>query len=149
MNTKWVQGFFKPKHPEKYKGNINKIVFRSSWELKFNQFLDQNPNILEWSSEPFGIPYYKPTTHKIHKYYPDYWIKYRDRNGNVIQEVVEVKPLAQTRPPKKGKGRRKKTVMYEQITYATNLAKWQACQAFCDKHNIKFRVVTEANLFNY
>jgi len=99
MNTKWVQGFFKPKHPEKYKGNINKIVFRSSWELKFNQFLDQNPNILEWSSEPFGIPYYKPTTHKIHKYYPDYWIKYRDRNGNVIKKLLKLslwlKPVLQ------------------------------------------------------
>jgi hypothetical protein len=32
------QGYFKPRHPEKYVGDVNKIRFMSSWELQADKF---------------------------------------------------------------------------------------------------------------
>ena len=140
------QGKYKPRHPEKYVGNVENICFLSSWELHMNKFLDNNPNILRWSSEEISIPYIKPTTGKVHKYYPDYWIEYKDKDGKLHQEIIEVKPHAQTQPPKT-RGKNKPAQLRESITYAVNVAKWAACQQFCDKHGVKFRIVTEKQLF--
>lgn len=146
------QGYFNPRNPDKYVGSIDKIQFRSSWELHFNKFLDNNPNILRWSSEEISIPYRKPTTGKIHKYWPDYWIEYKDKDGNIKQELIEVKPKAQTAPPKQPKRPSKSTKanqrrLNESITYAVNVAKWKSAEAFCKKHGLTFRIVTEEELF--
>lgn len=140
------QGLYKPRNPQKYIGDVNNIRFMSSWELKADQFLDNNPNVIQWSSEEIVIPYRKPTDGKVHKYYPDYWVKYRDKHGKIIQEVWEVKPAAQTKPPKT-RGKNKKTQLRESITYAVNVAKWQAAQKFCDKYGLKFRIITENEMF--
>ena len=118
------------------------IVFRSSWELSMTQFLDNNPNILRWSSEEFYIPYLKPTDKKVHRYFPDYWIEYKDRTGKIVQEVLEVKPSTQVSPNLK-----RKQTTYEQITYAINIAKWQAATEFCKQRGIKFRILTEKQMF--
>jgi hypothetical protein len=134
------QGYFHPQHPEKYVGDINKIVYRSSWELKFNQFMDSNPNILKWGSESFAIPYIKPTDQRVHKYYPDYYVVYRDKHGVTHTEVIEVKPASQV-------SLKKRANLYEQLTYAINDAKWRAAKEFCDLHGITFRIVTEKELF--
>lgn len=139
-------GQFIPRHPEKYRGNVDGIIYRSSWEQKFCQFLDNNPNILEWASEEIAIPYVKPTDGRVHRYFPDFWIKYKDRSGQVIQELIEVKPSVQTKPPK-ARGKRKKQQLHENITYAINVAKWQAATQFCTKKGLKFRLVTEQQLF--
>lgn len=140
----WKQGWFTPKHPEKYVGDVNKIRYMSSWELKSHQFLDNNPNILEWSSEPFGIPYVKPTDGRVHKYYPDYWVKYRNKRGQIIQEIVEVKPDHQTRQTRK---RSRKQRLYEELSFAINTAKWRAAQQFCNKYGMTFRLVTEKGIY--
>ena len=140
------QGKYTPKHPEKYVGDPTKIRYMSSWELSFDQFLDNNPNILRWSSEEIAIPYVKPTTGRVHKYYPDYWIEYRDKTGKIVHEIIEVKPEKQTKQPTT-KGKNRKTQIYESLTWAVNTAKWEACQQFCNKYGIKFRLVTEKQLF--
>ena len=140
------QGFYRARNPEKYRGNASNIVYRSSWELSFCQFLDNNPNILEWASEEVAIPYIKPTDKRVHRYFPDYWIKYKDKEGNLIQEIIEVKPSEQTRSPKR-RGKRSKQQIYESITYAINIAKWQAATDFCNKYGMKFRILTEKELF--
>ena len=140
------QGFYHPRHPEKYIGNINKIQFRSSWELHMNKFLDNNPNILAWSSEEIAIPYIKPTTGRVHQYYPDYWIKYKNKAGVIQQEIIEVKPAAQTKQPRT-RGKNKKAQLRESVTYAINVAKWQSATQFCNKHGLKFKLVTEKQLF--
>lgn len=146
MRTKFRQGYFTPTHPEKYKGNIEKIRYMSSWELSFHQFLDTNPHILQWSSEPFSIPYIKPTDGRIHRYYPDYWVEYKNKRGTIIHEIIEVKPESQTKPPVR-RGKRKKTQITEQIMYAINTAKWASAQKFCDRNRLKFRIVTEQQLY--
>lgn len=140
------QGYYTPKHPEKYVGNVNNIRYMSSWELDYNKFLDNNPNILRWSSEELVIPYIKPTDGRVHKYYPDYWVEYKNRHGQIIHEVIEVKPEKQTKQPTT-RGKSKKTQIYESITWAVNTAKWEAAQKFCDKYGWVFRIVTEKDLF--
>lgn len=140
------QGYFTPAHPEKYVGNVDQIMYRSSWELAMNKFLDNNPHILRWSSEEIAIPYTKPTDGHTHRYFPDYWIEYVNKDGKVIQEIVEVKPEAQTKPPTT-RGKKQQTILYEQQTWSINVAKWQAAAAWCQARGIVFRVITEKGLF--
>ena len=144
---RYKQGYFKPRNPEKYVGDIDNIVYRSGWELKTNMFLDGNPNILKWGSEPFPIPYMKPTTKKIHRYYVDYYVEYKKPNNEIVKELWEVKPNKETKSPRQSKNKTQKTKVYEQLTYEINKAKWKAAKAFCNKHNLGFRIITEKQLF--
>jgi len=73
---KFVQGIYYPRRPEKYKGDVKNIIYRSSWELQFMTFCDNSPSIIEWASEEIAIPYVKPTDKRVHYYYLDFWIKY-------------------------------------------------------------------------
>lgn len=143
MARGWRQGRFTPKHPEKYIGDVTKIRFLSSWELSTHKFLDNNPNVINWSSEEIPIKYFHPFKKRPARYYPDYWVKFKNKQGDIVQEIWEVKPLKQTKPP----ARKTKRNLYEQATYAVNITKWRAAQQFCDKYSIGFRLVTERNLF--
>ena len=142
----YKQGTYQLRHPDKYVGDVTKVRFMSSWELEFHKFLDNNMNIIEWSSEELKIPYLKPTTGRVHIYLPDYWVKYLDSSGQIIEEIIEVKPEKETRAPR-GVGKNKKTQLYEQLTWAVNEAKWKAAALYCKKRGIKFRVITEKHLF--
>lgn len=148
MGKGFSKGYYTPRHPEKYVGDLTKrkIVYRSSWELDFCRFLDNNTSVIRWGSEEFAIPYVKPTDKRVHKYYPDFWIEYVDKDGNVIQEVIEIKPSTQVQRPTTV-GKKQKQQLYEQITYAINMAKWKAAQEFCDKYGMKFRIITENTQF--
>lgn len=140
---RFTQGAYTPRNPHKYVGDITKIRYMSSYELETHKFFDGNERVLRWSSEEIAIPYIKPTDGRVHKYYPDYWVEYINRDGEIVQEVIEVKPAAQTKTPRKNH----KHALYEQLTYAVNVAKWQAAQAFCNKHGWKFRIITEHSIF--
>jgi hypothetical protein len=45
-----LKGKFKPKNPQKYKGNVTNIIYRSSWELRLMSYLDNHKNIISWGS---------------------------------------------------------------------------------------------------
>ena len=143
MASKFTQGYYTLKHPEKYIGDPSKVRYMSSWELEMHRFLDNNTSVLKWGSEEIVIPYIKPTTGQVHKYYPDYWVEYVNKNGEIIREIIEVKPLTQTRQPRANS----KHALYEQVQFAINVAKWKAAEAFCKQHDIKFRIVTERSIF--
>ena len=121
------------------------IICRSSWERKFCQWCDMNNSIISWASEEFSIPYLSPKDNRVHKYYPDYLIKVKEKNDMIKTYVVEVKPYKQTRPPKTPK-RKTKSYLTECVTYAVNQAKWKAAKEFCEDHRIEFKVVTEKEL---
>lgn len=140
---KFTQGLYAPRNPHKYVGDPTKIRYMSSYELETHKFFDGNERVLRWSSEEIAIPYIKPTDNRVHKYYPDYWVEYVNKDGVIVQEVIEVKPVAQTRAPRANS----KHKLYEQLTLAVNLAKWQAAQAFCVKRGWKFRIITEKSIF--
>ena len=140
----FVQGYYLPKNISKYMGDINKIRYMSSWELSLHMFLDNNPNVLRWASEPIGIPYIKPTDQLQHKYYPDYYVEYIDAKGEMHKEIIEVKPHKQTI---NSRTRNRKNKLYEDIQLAVNTAKWTAAQSFCKKNNFTFRLLTEKQMF--
>jgi hypothetical protein len=144
-DSKYQQGFFRPRNPEKYMGDSNNIVYRSSWELKFMQWCDRNPSILRYGSEEFSIPYYNPVKQRVCRYFPDFIMEVLETNGKKQKYVVEVKPKRQTVPPVQGK-KKTKTYLNEMNTYAVNKSKWKAVQEWCDDRMIKFQLITEFEL---
>ena len=139
---KFKQGHFEPKNPEKYKGN-RPIVYRSSWELKFMSWADSTPEITEWISETIFVHYYNPIKKKMCRYFPDFVIT--KKSGE--KYLIEIKPLKETMPPERKKGKRKATLLYEQLTWATNQSKWQAAEKWAKKYGMKFIIITEKTLY--
>ncbi len=137
--SKYVQGIFQPTHPEKYAG-VGSIKFRSSWEMIFMRFLDNHPSVISWASESMKIPYRNPLTGKQTVYVPDFFVVYQDANGQNHAELIEIKPLKETSLAA-AKSRRDK------LAVALNMAKWQAASQFCKMQNIRFRVISEADMF--
>ena len=135
-----------PKNPQKYVGKYP-IIIRSSYEQKFFQWADVNPSILEWSSESIAIQYFDPVKNKKRRYYPDVYMLVKGRNNKHQQFVIEIKPFKECRPPINRGRKTKKTLLYEDKTYATNNAKWVAAIKWCGKMNMIFKIVTERELF--
>lgn len=138
-------GTFTPKNPQKYKGSYP-IVIRSQWERLFCQWLDANEYVISWSSENIVIPYYDPVQMKRRRYFPDFWMKVRTANG-IEQYVIEIKPRKETRPPTKRGKKSKKTQLYQEATYLTNQAKFEAAQKYCRKMGYNWKILTERELF--
>ena len=139
-----IKSLFKPTKPRKYKGDVNNIICRSSWEKRFCSWCDLNESIIEWGSEEFWIPYRAPDG-KTRRYFPDFIIKVKESTGQVKTYVIEVKPKKQTRPPKPRKNVTK-SYLYECQTYAVNQAKWKAAVEFCEDRMIQFKIITEDEL---
>ena len=139
------KGKYKPSYPKKYKGDPTNIVYRSLWERKFMVYCDKNQNILEWASEEIAIPYRSPIDNRVHRYFPDFYMKVKETNGKIKNYVIEVKPAKQTIPPKKPK-RQTKGYIREAYEYAKNQAKWKMAKEFCADRQWEFKVVTEKEL---
>lgn len=144
MPSRFNQSVYNPINPSKYVGTMP-IVCRSSWERKVCKFLDLNPAILKWMSESIVVPYISPVDNKVHRYFTDFAVQYKTKSGLVKNVVIEVKPAAQTKPPKK-QGKKKERFLQEIITYEINQAKWAAADAWCKQRNMEFWVLTEHDL---
>jgi len=140
------KGKYKVKKIRKYRGDPTKVTYRSSWERKFMTYCEENPMILEWSSEEIIVPYRSPLDRKIHRYFPDFWIKIKRGNGLTECILIEIKPKKQTSPPKKPK-RVTKRYLTEVYAYSKNEAKWRAAKEFCKDRKWKFEIITEDHLF--
>lgn len=138
------KGKFKPSYPQKYKGDPTNIIYRSLWERKFMVYCDKNEKILEWGSEEIALPYRSPIDNKIHRYFPDFYIKVNE-NGQIKKYLIEVKPKKQTIEPKVQK-RKTKGYIYEVVEYAKNQAKWKAAREFCEDRQWTFKILTEDEL---
>ena len=138
-------GKYKPSYPRKYKGDPTNIIYRSLWERKFMVYCDTNPNVLEWQSEEFCIPYRSPIDNKVHRYFPDFFIKYKDVGGKTRSSLIEIKPMRQCVPPPKPK-RQTKKYLNEAFEYAKNQAKWKAAEDYCADRMWEFKVMTEKEL---
>ena len=136
---KFANGKFEPKNPSKYIGTFP-IVYRSSWELVFMNFCDNHDGIRQWASESIKIPYTNPLTGKATIYVPDFLINYHDKTGQQIVELIEIKPVKQSLM-EKARGQQAKMIV------AVNKAKWKAAAIWCKKHGMRFRVMTEADMF--
>jgi len=140
------KGKFKPTNPSKYRGDFTGIVYRSLWELRFMKYCDLNINILEWGSEEIALPYLSPLDDKVHRYFPDFYIKVKENDGKIKKYIIEVKPKKQTVEPIPQK-KKTKGYIYEVMEYAKNQAKWKAAREFCEDRQWIFKVITEDELF--
>ena len=139
------KGRYQPNNPLKYKGNFKNIIYRSLWERKFMRYCDSNQNILEWGSEEYIIPYRSPLDNKIHRYFPDFYIKVNEKNGYIKKYLIEIKPKRQCVEPKVQKNKTR-GYLYEVYEYARNQAKWKAAKSFCADRLWEFKVLTEDEL---
>jgi hypothetical protein len=139
------KGFFKPRNPAKYKGDPTKIVYRSSWELRFMSYLDTHKDIEQWSSEEFSIPYRSPIDGRVHRYFPDFLVKKINTTGIEETVVIEIKPAKETGPPVVKK-RPTKQYLEEVYKWGVNSAKWEAARKFCADRKWKFMIMTEHEL---
>ena len=140
------KGKFTPDNPSKYMGDVDNIVYRSGWERRAMKYFDVNPGVLQWASEEVIIPYYDTATKKVRRYFPDFLIKVKDKNGQTKTHLIEVKPSKDLRPPVGGKGKKKSTVLYEMKTYQMNRDKFASARKRCDDRNIIFDIWTEKHL---
>ena len=150
-NGKWKSGKYSPSHPEKYIGDIHNIIYRSSWERKFCQYCDINPNITKWSSEPLHIPYWSPIDKKEHKYFVDYYIQVKKADNTIENWFIEIKPENQydiKNRPKEPTGNltEKKIRSYNEKlkTWIINRAKFEAATRFAEARGYKFGAINES-----
>lgn len=110
------------------------------------QKLDSHPDVMEWSSEEIILRYRSPVDGKVHRYFPDFWVKKRDKDGNITCDLIEVKPLKQTQPPAVIEGRPTRRYLNEVMTWGVNSAKWKAAREFCKDKGWNFVIITEREL---
>lgn len=148
MARKYKQGFYKPTNPQKYKGKVDSIIYRSGWELACFKQWDSNPRILAWSSEEVVIPYISPLDNKQHRYFIDAKLRYRNRKGNIEEAMIEIKPYDQCRPPKQQK---RITAQYKEKVraYLVNKAKWDKTIKVCQASKMKFVLLTERGSYGW
>jgi len=136
---------WKPKNPQKYLGDYNNIWARSSWEVRVMNWFDRNPDVIEWGSEELVIPYISPVDGRPHRYFPDFFVKVKTKEGKVKAMVVEVKPDRETKEPKQ-RQRITKQYIEEVMTYGVNQAKWKYAEEYCLDRGWEFKVLTEKHL---
>lgn len=144
MSRKNVRkGYFVPQNPEKYDGDVKDIYYRSSWERTFMRKLDEHSDVLVWSSEPFSINY--SFMGKPHRYFPDFLIKKKKKDGGTEIILIEIKPFKETKRPEQPT-RKTKRYLEEEVTYRVNQKKWTAAEEFCRRRGWKFQVITERDI---
>ena len=146
---KSYKGRYRPKNKNKYKVNPANVIYRSLWERRFMVYCDTNPAILEWGSEELIIPYKSPLDSKIHRYFPDFYIKYKDKEGKLRKLIVEVKPKKYTVAPTKKPKRKTMKWQNEVREYLKNTAKWEAAKQWSGKRGMEFTILTEDVLGSY
>ena len=140
------KGRYNPQHPKKYKGDHHNIIYRSLWERKFMVYCDTSDNIIEWGSEEIIIPYLSPWDGRMHRYFPDFYIKVRQHDGSIKKFIIEVKPKKQCSPPDKSPKRKTKKWFKEVKTWGVNSAKWKYASNWCENNNMVFKILTEDHL---
>ncbi len=135
-------GKYIPTNITKYRGDVNKIFYRSLWERRFMVYCDNTKEILEWGSEEVIIPYVSPLDGKLRRYFPDFYIKVRQKDKTIKKMIIEVKPKAQCGPPKTPK-RKTQRFINEVRTWGVNQAKWESAIEWCKDRGMEFKILTE------
>ena len=140
------KGKYIPINPKKYVGNSSQVIYRSLWERKLMVYCDRNDNIIEWGSEEVIVPYRSPWDGKIHRYFPDFYMKVKQTNGTYKKFIIEVKPKAQCKEPTKTPKRKTRKWYKEVQTWGINQAKWKSAIDYCENRGMEFKILTEDHL---
>lgn len=144
--SKTHKGKFKPKNPQKYKGDPTDICYRSSWERTFMNWCDMREDVKKWASEEMFVPYHDPVQKKTRRYFPDFIIQVMDSDGLIQTHMIEVKPAAEVKGPDPNPKRKTKSWAYAVKMYVNNQAKWEAARKYCAKRGWQFKIITEYEL---
>ena len=137
-------GFYTPKFPSKWI-NIQRnmvIEYRSLWERNSFERLEKSPMIAKIGSETVIVKYICGTDSKPHRYFIDLELHLTDNT----KMLIEIKPKYQTVKPVQTKGKKKTTVIRENLTYIKNQSKWRAAEAYSKAHGFTFHKWTEDEL---
>jgi hypothetical protein len=145
---RYLQGQFKPRNPHKYKGDVTRILYRSSLELRCMTHFDNHQDVIWWQSEEVIVPYRDAGTGRNRRYFPDFVININNKEGINETLMIEVKPQAETEPPKKTKNKKEKTFIKEAMTWGTNSSKWAYAEKFCTDRKWKFVILTEKEILS-
>lgn len=114
IHTNYKHGYYES-------SKAGRLHYRSSWELEYFQYLDNNIDVLEYNVEPLYIPY--ELNGITRNYIPDILVYYID--GHL--ELIEIKPSNMLSQPK-------------------NAAKITAGQSHCELLDVSYIVITEHEL---
>jgi hypothetical protein len=140
------KGRYSPVNKEKYQGNPTNVIYRSLWERKFMKWCDLSESVIKWGSEETVVPYVSPLDNKIHRYFIDFYVQLRDKDGILKSYLVEVKPKKYTKPPKTNPKRKTRAWFSEVKNWGVNEAKWKAAEEFAKDKNWQFIILTEDHL---
>ena len=140
------KGKYIPINPKKYVGNSSQIIYRSLWERKLMVYCDRNEKVVEWGSEEVIVPYRSPWDGKMHRYFPDFYMKVKQGNGTYKKFIIEVKPKAQCKEPIKTPKRKTRKWYKEVQTWGINQAKWKSATDYCENRGMEFKILTEDHL---
>ena len=140
------KGRYIPTNPKKYKGDPQNIIYRSLWERKFMVYCDTSKAIIEWGSEEIIIPYISPWDNKVHRYFPDFYIKVKQSNNIAKKYIIEIKPKKQCSPPDTQPKKKTKNWLNEVKNWSVNDAKWKHADKWCKNNGMEFKILTEDDL---
>ncbi len=164
--TRYKQGYFTvpEQFQHKYVGDLNNIIYRSSLEYKFLLYCSYNPNITKFGSEIVHVKYLNPVANlkynkqhglsntnprnwKLCNYWIDFWVEVQKADGTVKKILVEIKPHAETLPPKptsdKARIKNRRAFIRQSKIFLENKAKWQAADKWAKENGMEFKVVTD------
>lgn len=165
--SRTLQGYYKPQNPEKYIGDINLIIYRSSWEMNFCRWADFSPSVVRWSSEPMKVKYAdkvskleeckkygldpnNPKNWVIKNYNVDFYVEIKRDENTIEKWLVEIKPansLKKPVPPALNSSiKEQRRFNIEAKNYLINQEKWKSMNEHAQKMGAKFYVFTENEL---
>ena len=138
------QGVFTPLNKEKC---LNKIppFYRSSLERSLMIVLDKNPRVIAWNSEQTVIPYKHPIENRFARYFVDFYMKILI-GEKTYEYIIEVKPKKQCSKPTVSKNKKQSTILYENVQWAINQAKWESARKWAKAKNMEFKIMTEEDI---
>ena len=110
------------------------------------RWFDDNSNVLSWGSESVVIPYFSPIDERSHRYFVDFIVNLKTKEGEIKKLLIEVKPFKQTIKPLLSPYKKPTTLMYENRQYILNQVKWEAAKEWAQKRGYEFLVLTEKNI---
>lgn len=145
------RGKYRPKNPNKYRGDPTNIIYRSLKERSIMYYFDMTPKVITWNSEGVIIPYLYDVDGKVHRYFMDFYAEIRCSDGIIRRYLFEYKPkakLSQPKPPKANSRSKKRAARFyaESCDYIKNKNKWAYTAEYAKKNGLLFFVVCEENV---
>lgn len=138
------RGKYVPTNRDKYIGDVTKIRYLSSWELKMFVWCDKSPKVVRWNSEDFIVKYLSPIDNRIHRYLIDVYVEVLQLDGSIQRKLLEIKPAKECKPPRKSKNM---AHYYKALrTWKVNEAKWASARHVAEMNNMTFHLITEKEL---